>query len=155
MALKATCLLVSATPAAVVWSPFPGFEGAYELSNAGRLKSLKRKGVRQSRLLTQRPIVCLSQRYDYVCQNGDIRVRSRAKTFRISRLLREVFPEQHENAPGKRKVPPQVVEIRAKLAQGIKPKQIAADLGVSQATISRIRRGRTWVSPGEVAPAFS
>jgi hypothetical protein len=139
-----------------IWKAIPGCEG-YEISNQGRIKSLKRKKVLETRILKKSSIVCLSQIFPLPLRNGSTKMCSRRKVFRVSRLVAEAFPElpKQENAPRKRKVPPQVEEIRAKLAQGIKPKQIAADLGVSQATISRIRRGRTWANPGEVVPTIS
>ena len=138
-----------------IWKAIPGYEGS-GISSQGRVKSLKRNKVFETRILKKSPVVCLSQTCHLALRNGSTLICSRGKVFRVSRLVAEAFPElpKREDARRKRKVPPQVEEIRAKLAQGIKPKQIAADLGVSQATISRIRRGRTWASPGEVAPTF-
>ena len=46
------------------WRPIKDYEGLYEISNMGRVKSLKRKGVRQDRILTPEQQTDIMARYD-------------------------------------------------------------------------------------------
>ena len=46
------------------WRPIKDYEGLYEISNMGIVKSLKRKGVRQDRILTPEQQTDIMARYD-------------------------------------------------------------------------------------------
>lgn len=46
------------------WRPIKDYEGLYEISDMGRVKSLKRKGVKQDRILTPEQQTDIMARYD-------------------------------------------------------------------------------------------
>ena len=75
-----------------VWRDITGYEGYYQVSSEGRVKSLKRKGRRKERILKQ---VSSSSGYLTVplCAGG------KRKTFLLHRLVCQAFHENPDNNP--------------------------------------------------------
>lgn len=74
-----------------IWKPVKGYEGLYEVSSLGRVKSLPRKAargciIRQGRLQTGYLAVAL-------CKEGI------QKSFRVHRLVAEAFIDNPDNKP--------------------------------------------------------
>lgn len=67
-----------------IWKPIKGFEGAYEVSTLGRVKSLKRKEAK---------ILCAC------CRNGYLSVHLEDKYYAIHRLVGLAFVPNPENKP--------------------------------------------------------
>lgn len=71
-----------------VWKDIPNYEGHYQASNLGRIKSLKRKG----RILKQG-----------ISHNGYLSVvlskNGKVKTYRVHRLICNTFIDNHFNKP--------------------------------------------------------
>ena len=75
------------------WKPVVGYEGLYEVSNFGRVKSIPRNGtVKYARIL--KPV---TNRYGYsyviLCKNGKV------KSFLVHRLVAEAFIQNNDNLP--------------------------------------------------------
>ena len=75
------------------WKPVVGYEGLYEVSNWGRVKSIPRNGtVKYARIL--KPV---TNRYGYsyviLCKNGKV------KSFLVHRLVAEAFIQNNDNLP--------------------------------------------------------
>ena len=77
-----------------MWKDIPSYEGLYEASNMGRIKSKERYSdnyyVRE-KILTQK----LNQRYFYVTLRKD----GKAKTLRVHRLIAKAFLPNPDNLP--------------------------------------------------------
>ena len=84
-----------------IWKPIEGYEGLYEVSNMGRVRSLDRKfKTRQGRIISVKgqPIKAdPSKRSGYVqvhlSNNGDRR------TYQLHRVVAKSFVENPENKP--------------------------------------------------------
>ena len=74
-----------------VWKDIPGYEGLYQVSNLGRVKSLVRKGKKEEIILRQ------------VCNRGYLQVRlaknSISKTYKVHRLVAQAFIPNPHNYP--------------------------------------------------------
>lgn len=84
-----------------IWKPIKGYEGVYEVSNFGRIKSLEReiyrgkdyaKRVQKEKILKQ---VVNKDSYHRVSLNKN----SKSKMFAVSRLVAEAFIPNPENKP--------------------------------------------------------
>jgi len=76
-----------------IWKPVVGYEGLYEVSNLGRVKSLPRNGtIRQERVLRENV-----KRSGYV--NIVLRKNGKPRTFRLHRLVARAFIQNPENKP--------------------------------------------------------
>ena len=75
-----------------IWKPIKGYEGLYEISNLGRVKSLNYKGTGKEKILKNTEN---SKGYLMVCltKNG------KQKLFKIHRLVAEAFIPNPENKP--------------------------------------------------------
>ena len=75
-----------------VWKPIKGYEGLYEISNLGRVKSLNYRGTGKEKILKN---IEDYKGYLEVCltKNG------RHKIFRVHRLVAEAFIPNPENKP--------------------------------------------------------
>lgn len=157
-----------------IWKPVVGYEGLYEVSSHGNVKSL-----RSGKIL--KPTSQPQHRYKFVSlRNAKGKVKP--KSPRIHRLVAEAFIPNPENKPQvnhkngdridnhvdnlewatgsenilhsydhlKRLGPTckltveQVREIKKLLAQGMSQRKIAAQYGLTQGTIWFINVGRNW-----------
>lgn len=82
-----------------IWKPVKGFEGFYEVSNKGRVKSLERMIVRQkgSCLAKEKYLISFKDSRGYLlvalCKNG------KAKHFPVHRLVATAFIDNPQNKP--------------------------------------------------------
>lgn len=81
-----------------VWKDIVGYEGLYQVSNLGNIKSLERKEKsgniirkRKEKILKQRK--AMGYKYVIICKNGI------AKTYRTHRLVAETFIPNLNNSP--------------------------------------------------------
>lgn len=82
-----------------IWKDIPGFEGRYQVSSFGRIKSLPRK-VKAGRTYRYVKEHILSYRYDYrgyarVC----IKIHPKKYWFSVHRLIAEIFIPNPNNYP--------------------------------------------------------
>lgn len=147
-----------------VWKPIPGYEGRYEASDLGRIRSLIRKKIRILRLEKTRSgrlKVCIS-----------INSESEAKRFYVSRLVTSAFygpcPDGMEccHSNGKKEDNrasnlrwdthdnniidklgcgiARVKNIKMLISLGYRNAEIAKIFNVPNGTVSDIRRGKYW-----------
>lgn len=76
-----------------VWKDIKGYEGLYQVSNLGRVKSLTRKGVPFERYL--KPYINKRNGYVY-CY---LTIKEKEKNLRLHRLVAEAFIPNPENKP--------------------------------------------------------
>lgn len=75
-----------------VWKDIKGYEGKYQVSNLGRVKSFPKKTYSKERILT--PIVNVDGYYVVdLCKDGN------AKRYRINRLVAEAFIPNPDGLP--------------------------------------------------------
>ena len=74
-----------------VWKDIKGYEGQYQISSLGRVKSLKYNNTKESKLLQQ----SLINNYYSVC----LWKRKKGKQHRIHRLVAETFIPNPDNLP--------------------------------------------------------
>ncbi len=67
------------------WNSIVGYEGKYEVSSYGNVKSLKRKGVKKDRVLKQASTKPYGYKTVALCEGGFCRTK------RVQRLLLEAF----------------------------------------------------------------
>ena len=75
-----------------IWRDITGYEGYYQVSSEGRVKSLKRKGRKNEYIL--RPVVTNCGYYQVGLRSGGKR-----KMFFVHRLVCEAFHENPDNKP--------------------------------------------------------
>lgn len=81
-----------------IWKEIPGTNGRYQVSNKGRVKSVKRKHVLSDRILKQpvkQHLTCDSGTYKYV----HIFIDGKYKCVYVHRLIAEAFIPNPENKP--------------------------------------------------------
>ena len=77
------------------WKPIKGYEGLYEVSNFGRVKSLDRINCCGKRVQSKLFSTQAKKNYITVVLNND----GNSKTFRIHRLVAQAFIPNPENKP--------------------------------------------------------
>lgn len=75
-----------------IWKPIPDYEGIYECSNMGKIKSLKRKGKLETHILNERKDT-LGYQSVLLCKNGKM------KSFKVHRLVGFLFVDNPDNKP--------------------------------------------------------
>jgi hypothetical protein len=80
-----------------VWKPIPNYEGYYEISNLGRVKSLERKLPFGNNFRTKKENILKPkfERYYFV----NLSIGQKQETFRIHRLIAESFIPNPNNYP--------------------------------------------------------
>lgn len=76
-----------------IWKDIKGYEGAYQISNLGSVKSLKHRGLIRDKILKPafvRGYLCVS-----LCVNGT----KFRKTHKVHRLVAQTFLDNPENKP--------------------------------------------------------
>lgn len=73
-----------------IWKPIPGFEGLYEVSNLGRIKSLKRNTTSGGIMKTH---VNKGYEYSHLCKNG------KHRNVKVHRAVAEAFIPNPDNKP--------------------------------------------------------
>ena len=73
-----------------IWKPIKGYEGLYQVSNFGRVKSLK---FGKEKILKQSKNKKTGYLHVVLCKNGIL------KTFRVHRLVAEAFLDNPNNLP--------------------------------------------------------
>lgn len=156
------------------WKPLVGFEGRYEVSDFGRVRSVERQvrttgGSRRVKAQLRAPAMDHAGRFFVPLSKGGNRVNVWIDKAVLTAFLEPAKPGQrakHRNGvPCDNRLenlfwadppPPvsprrhtvldeaKVAEIKGRLAQGVSPKVLAGDYGVSIATISYIKRGKRW-----------
>lgn len=77
-----------------VWKPIKGYEGCYEISNLGRVKSLARK-VKSGRITKEIILVPIRNSHGYL--QVDLCLNGKMKHHKIHRLVAEAFiPQNNE-----------------------------------------------------------
>lgn len=74
-----------------IWKSITGYEGLYEVSNLGRVKSLDYHRTGKEKILS--PGVCRGYLYVALCKNG------KRKNYRIHRLVGSAFIDNPDNLP--------------------------------------------------------
>lgn len=72
-----------------IWKDITGYEGLYQVSDQGRVKSLKRKGCKKERVL--KPAVDQGGYLIVTLSDGEKR-----KNFKVHRIVCEAFHENHD-----------------------------------------------------------
>lgn len=88
-----------------VWKPIEGYEGLYEVSNFGRIKSLRRDvaipnqrlGTVGYRTYPERIKPCVKNRYGYY--QVTLSKEAKSRTFRVHRLVALAFIPNPDNKP--------------------------------------------------------
>ena len=81
------------------WKPVVGYEGLYEVSNWGRVKSLKRlvKSPRGYRTVCERTLKPTKDSHGYLCVS--LHKEGKMKFVKIHRLVAEAFIDNPDNLP--------------------------------------------------------
>jgi hypothetical protein len=75
-----------------IWRPIKGYEGLYQVSNLGRVKSLTRKNCRSDRF-----IKLVNDRKGYLIVG--LYINGKAKHYKVHRLVAEAFIPNPDNLP--------------------------------------------------------
>ena len=78
-----------------IWKDVQGYEGQYQVSNLGRVKSIKRK-LANGRTVTEKILNSSSKKKT---QDGYLMVALAGKTFRVNRLVATAFVPNSDNKP--------------------------------------------------------
>ena len=78
-----------------VWKDIPGYEGLYQVSNLGRVKSLERVTARERLLIAKERILQPAERKGYLLVA--IGARGERKTYSVHRLVAQAFIPNTEN----------------------------------------------------------
>lgn len=156
-----------------LWKPIKNYEGLYEISSFGRVRSLERiaKWKNGHRLVRERFRVPCNDTYGY--QHVTLSKGNKQATIKIHRLVCEHFlvnhsglsqinhldedkrnnksenlewcTVKHNSRHSAKKLTAQSAELVKRLrATGWTGKAIAIQMGISQATVSSIIHGKSW-----------
>lgn len=169
------------TGSETVWADIPGYEGRYQASTAGEIRSLDRRvAVRNGyRVMKGRVLKPAGQKTDphlrVVLEHGgtgqcvhtlvaltflgprpdgmDVRhldgnpLNNRVSNLAYGSRTENILDVMRIGKPWRKLTTAQVMDIKRRLSSGCNGAALARDYGVSQSTISAIKRGRTfaWV----------